>query len=361
MTSNSVPFDVLAAFCNEPATCPVTPLGFGNINDTYLVRPASRSFVLQRINNDVFPEPLKVIENFHAITDHLSCKDEEQRQGLQAASPVLTLDKGMFHLDSTGAFWRAQSYLPHKSFRVLTGPGQAREVGKTLAKFHRLVSDLHVQRLHDPLPGFHNLPGYLEEYDRELHNIKSETSRKFHSCLTTIECYRQRATTLEDARRAGILSLQPVHGDPKVDNFFFGDHDEALGLLDLDTVATGLVHYDLGDCLRSCCNRAGEADRKIHPVTFDIDICRAVLGGYFSGPDQLLKKDQLSFIFDGVLLICFELGVRFFTDHLRGNRYFKVLQDDDNLLRAFNQFQLTDDIARQEREIRAMATTAGIA
>jgi Ser/Thr protein kinase RdoA (MazF antagonist) len=360
MTNNIVPFDVLAAFCNEPDTCPVAPLGFGNINDTYLVRPPSRPFVLQRINNDVFSEPLKVIENFHAITDHLSCKDEEQRQGLQVASPVWTLDKGMFHRDIRGAFWRAQSYLPHKSFRVLTGPAQAREVGRTLAKFHRLVSDLDVQGFHDPLPGFHNLPGYLEEYDRELLSIKTGTSGKFHSCLTTIERYRQRAATLEDAKRAGILSLQPVHGDPKVDNFLFGDQGEALGLLDLDTVAIGLVHYDLGDCLRSCCNRAGEADRNNHPVTFDIYICRAVLGGYFSEPDQLLKKDQLSFIFDGVLLICFELGIRFFTDHLRGNRYFKVLQDDDNLLRAFNQFQLTDDIARQEREIRAMATTSGI-
>jgi Ser/Thr protein kinase RdoA (MazF antagonist) len=179
--------------------------------------------------------------------------------------------------------------------------------------------------------------------------------------LATIESYRQRATILEDAKRAGILSLQPVHGDPKVDNFLFGDQDEALGLLDLDTVAIGLVHYDLGDCLRSCCNRTLEADRTLHPATFDLELCRAVLGGYFSEPDKQLKKEELSFIFDGVLLICFELGVRFFTDYLRGNLYFKVQQDDDNILRAFKQFQLTDDIARQEQEIRAMARTSGIA
>jgi Ser/Thr protein kinase RdoA (MazF antagonist) len=265
----------------------------------------------------------------------------------------------MFYRDSRGAFWRAQSYLPHKSFRVLNGPGQARQVGKTLAKFHRLVSDLDVRLLHDPLPGFHNLPGYLEEYDHELKKIKPETGRQFHSCLATIEHYRKRATTLEDAKRAGILSLQPIHGDPKADNFLFGDHEEALGLLDLDTVAKGLVHYDLGDCLRSCCNRTGEADKTLHPVTFDLELCQAVLSGYFSEPDKQLKKEEASFIFDGVLLICFELGVRFFTDYLRGNRYFKVLQDDDNLLRAFKQFQLTDDIARQEQEIRAMATPSG--
>ncbi|MGB3225742.1 MAG: aminoglycoside phosphotransferase family protein [Desulforhopalus sp.] len=359
--SNTIPPDVLAAFCKEPATIAVTPLGFGNINDTYLVRPASHPFVLQRINNEVFPEPLKVIENFHTITKHLLSKNNEQRQGLQVASPVLTLDKGMFHRDSTGVFWRAQSYLPHKSFRVLNGPGQAREVGKALAKFHRLVSDLDMQKLRDPLPGFHYLPGYLEEYDRELQKLKIETDKKNHSCLAAIERYRQRATTLEDAKRAGILSLQPIHGDPKVDNFFFGDQGEALGLLDLDTVAIGLVHYDLGDCLRSCCNRAGEADRTLHSATFDLELCRALLGGYFSEPYKQLKKEEISFVFDGILLICFELGVRFFTDYLRGNRYFKVMQDDDNLLRAFNQFQLTDDIARQEQEIRVLVSKSGIA
>ncbi len=352
--SNIVPLDVLAAFCKEPAAVPVTPLGFGNINDTYLVRSAFRPFVLQRINNDVFPEPLKVIVNFHEISKHLLSKNKEQRQGLQIASPVPTLDKAMFHRDGTGSFWRAQSYLPHKSIRVLNGLGQAREVGKTLAKFHRLVSDLDVQKLHDPLPGFHYLPGYLKEYDYELKKIKTGAGRKFHCCLAAIERYRKRATTLEDAKRAGVISLQPIHGDPKVDNFLFGDHEEALGLLDLDTVAIGPVHYDLGDCLRSCCNKSVEADRTLSSVTFDLDFCRAILGGYFSEPAKQLKKEELNFIFDGVLLICFELGVRFFTDYLRGNRYFKVQQDDDNLMRAFNQFQLTDDIARQEQEIRAM-------
>jgi thiamine kinase-like enzyme len=359
MADEIVPHDVLAAFCNDPAACTVVPLGFGNINATYLVRSASRSFVLQKINSDVFPEPLRVIENFYKITKHLTQKKGEDRRRLQVASPVPTLEKHPFYRDVTGAFWRGQGYLPHKNYRVLTGPDQAQRVGRALAGFHRLVGDLDVEGFLDPLPGFHNLPGYLEEYDHELQDIKNVAGEEFHSCSATIDRYRQRAATLENAKHAGILTLQPIHGDPKVDNFLFGDREEVLGLLDLDTVAMGLVHYDLGDCLRSCCNRVGETGGSALPITFDLDICRAVLDGYFSGPDQPLREDQRAYVFDGVLLICFELGVRFFTDHLRGNRYFKVRQEGENLLRAVNQFRLTDDIAKQEQEIRAMVLSSG--
>ena len=130
-------------------------------------------------------------------------------------------------------------------------------------------------------------------------------------------------------------------------------------LLDLDTVAMGLVHYDLGDCLRSCCNRVGETGHDVLPITFDMSFCQALLDGYFSGPDKQLSMEQRAYIFDGVLLICYELGVRFFTDHLRGNSYFKVQTDGDNLHRAVNQFRLVDDIAKKELKIRAMALTVG--
>lgn len=359
MADEVVQHDVLEAFCKDPASCTVRPLGLGNINDTYLVRSATHSFVLQRINSDVFPEPLRVIENFHKITNHLSKKRGEIGGQLQLAVPELTLENLLFYCDNKGAFWRGQSYLPHKSCQVLAGPGQARRVGRALATFHLLVGDLEEQEILDPLPGFHNLPRYLEEYDRENHGLETGVGEEFRFCLTAIDRYRQKAATLENARHAGILTLQPIHGDPKVDNFLFNDQGEVIGLLDLDTVAMGLVHYDLGDCLRSCCNRLGETGGAVSPITFDMNFCRALLDGYFSGPEKMLSQEQRAYIFDGVLLICFELGVRFFTDHLRGNLYFKVQQNGDNLLRAVNQFRLADDIAEREQEIRAMSISSG--
>ncbi len=356
MAADTVPLDVLAAYCQDPASCTVTPLGFGNINDTYLVRSASFAFVLQRINGEVFSEPLRVIENFYKITSHIAYKSKQKDEQLQVASPVPTLKNQPYFRENDKSFWRAQSYLPHTSHSALSGPDQARQVGKALAGFHRLVVDLDLQGFHDPLPGFHNLPEYLEEYDKALQSTKIVFDEKVHSCLTAIDNYRAGAAILEKAKQAGILNLQPIHGDPKLDNFLFGEGGEVLGLLDLDTVFLGPVHYDLGDCLRSCCNRSGETGGNVSAITFDLDICRAMLDGYFSGSNQLLGPEERAYVFEGILLICFELGVRFFTDHLRANRYFKVRRDGENLLRAVNQFRLTDDIAGKERQIRAMVS-----
>lgn len=354
MARESIPPDVLAAFCGDAASRTVTSLGCGNINDTFLVRETVAAFVLQKINSDVFPDPPRVIENFQKITAHLQRKSDGGQERLQVASPVPTLDNHPWYRDDTGAFWRGQTYLPHVSCRGLTGPAQARRVGQMLARFHRLAADLDVRALRDPLPGFHNLPGYLHDYDQAVRTIKIPGGEESALCLATIECYRPQATTLEDARQAGILVLQPIHGDPKIDNFIFNEEGEVLGLLDLDTVAMGLVHHDLGDCLRSCCNRMGETGADVSSITFDLQLCRALLDGYFSGPNQVLNKTQREYIFAGLLLISFELGLRFFTDHLQGNRYFKVRREDENLLRAVGQFRLANDIAGKEEDIRAM-------
>jgi Ser/Thr protein kinase RdoA (MazF antagonist) len=357
MAHETVPPDVLGAFCGDPALCTVTLLGFGNINDTFLVQGSAAPFVLQKINSDVFPDPLTVIENFQKITAHLLHKTDGGQETLLVASPVPTRDNRPYYRDNAGAFWRGQSYLPHASCRVLGNPGQARRVGQMLARFHRFAADLDVHALLDPLPGFHNLPGYLHEYDRTVRGMRLPDNEECAFCLATIDRYRPRATTLEDARQAGILFPQPIHGDPKVDNFIFNEEGEALGLLDLDTVAMGLVHHDLGDCLRSCCSlsqRTVETDADVLPVIFDLQLCRALLEGYFSAPDQVLTTIQREYIFTGVLLISFELGLRFFTDHLRGNRYFKVRWDGDNLVRAVGQFRLANDIAKKEQDIRAM-------
>lgn len=359
MAGEVVQHDVLEAFCKDPTICTVRSLGLGNINDTYLVQSATHSFVLQRINSDVFPEPLRVIKNFHKITNHLSKKRGKVGRQLQLAVPELTLENLLFYRDNKGAFWRGQSYLPHKSCQVLASPEQARRVGRALATFHLLVGDLDAQEILDPLPGFHDLPRYLEEYDRENQGIGTVVGEEFRFCLAAIDRYRQKAATLENAKHAGVLTPQLIHGDPKVDNFLFSEQGEVIALLDLDTVGVGLVHHDLGDCLRSCCNRFGEKGGAVLPITFNLSFCQALLDGYFSGPEKMLSQEQRAYIFDGVLLICFELGVRFFTDHLRGNPYFKVHQNGDNLLRAVNQFQLAGDIAEREQEIRGLAISSG--
>jgi hypothetical protein len=129
---------------------------------------------------------------------------------------------------------------------------------------------------------------------------------------------------------------------------------QAIGIIDLDTVKPGLVHYDIGDCLRSGCNPLGEETKEWERVYFDAQMCDAMLKGYLSQASEFLTDDDYEYLFDGIRLIAFELGLRFFTDHLAGDVYFKVKHPNHNLDRALVQFKLTESIEAQEKSIRKM-------
>jgi Ser/Thr protein kinase RdoA (MazF antagonist) len=158
---------------------------------------------------------------------------------------------------------------------------------------------------------------------------------------------------LEDARRLGRIPVRVVHGDPKLDNILFDrTRTRALALIDLDTVQPGLVHHDIGDCVRSCCNRSGESPEGEPRAELDLDVFRDILGAYSAETRDLLTPAEIELVSDAVRLIPFELGLRFLTDHLEGDRYFKVGEPGQNLRRALVQFALVADIEGKEREIR---------
>ena len=163
------------------------------------------------------------------------------------------------------------------------------------------------------------------------------------------------AHVLEEARAQGRLRLRPIHGDPKVNNVLLDTATgQAVALVDLDTVKPGLVHYDIGDCLRSGCNPQGEETEHWEAVRFDPDLCRALLQGYLSQARGFLTAADYDHLYDAVRLIAFELGLRFFTDYLEGNVYFKARHREHNLARALVQFRLTESIESQETAIGAI-------
>jgi Ser/Thr protein kinase RdoA (MazF antagonist) len=164
---------------------------------------------------------------------------------------------------------------------------------------------------------------------------------------------RDWAHVLENAREQGKLHLRPVHGDPKVDNVMIEKSTgNAISLVDLDTVKPGLIHYDIGDCMRSACNPLGEETEKWEAVRFDPEIGAAILQGYLAQARNFLRPADYEYLFDSIRLLTFELGLRFFTDYLAGNVYFKVKHPKHNLQRALVQFKLTESIEVHEAHIR---------
>lgn len=329
---------------NSKLEVQIAPLGRGNINDTFLVEGDGHSFVLQRINGQVFPDSAAIVHNFCKISAFLGHPDS-----FSVAAPLLSVQGEPFVVDSQQAVWRAQEYIPHPSCRSVETVDQARSIGQSLGRFHRLLATFPVEQLNEPLPGFHDLCRYLQQFDTFFQRDTVPYSRCDSFCLQMIERFRGIADFFPKMRAAGLLRLQPVHGDPKCDNFIFDDAGLACGMLDLDTVGPGLVQYDLGDCLRSCCNRGGEEGEQ---VKLDGGLYRALLSGYF------MEAEAVEWVYEGVLYISFELGLRFFLDHLRGNRYFRVGADGDNLRRARQQFRLVEEITVRERELRYFARLA---
>jgi Ser/Thr protein kinase RdoA (MazF antagonist) len=250
--------------------------------------------------------------------------------------------------------WRMITFVPEShSVDVVVDAQQARELGIGLGVFHQLINDLPPSRLADTLEGFHITPGYLPAYRRALVNTTVEPCEASEHCLAFIRDREGDCDVLERAKERGELPLRPIHGDPKINNVMLDRRSgRAIALIDLDTVKPGLVHYDIGDCLRSCCNRLGEETSDHQNVEFDLELADAILAGYLSVAGSFLSAAERRYIPDAARLISFELGMRFFSDYLQGNIYFQANDPQHNLRRAMVQFQLTTSIEAQLPQLR---------
>ncbi len=364
-------FRAAAQFTSHPII-DVREYGSGNVNDTYLVTCAGDTassdspFVLQRINTAVFVHPEQIMVNLRTFSEHVLAKlaRQETIQPGEAGDHhwvmphVIPTRNGQdFFIDDEGGFWRALSFVDRsRTLNEVQSRDHAREAGYALGHFHRLISDLPPERLHDTLPGFHIAPQYVAQYERAVANPQAPLdASEVQYGLRFVEARKGWAGVLEAAKAKGQLQMRPIHGDPKINNIMIEDGTgQAISLIDLDTVKPGLVHYDIGDCLRSCCNPLGEETEQIDQVCFDTDICRVILQGYLDEAKEFLTDPDYAYMYDAIRLIAFELGLRFFTDYLNGNVYFKVKDETHNLRRALVQFKVAESIEAQEGQIRAI-------
>ncbi|MHB1319453.1 MAG: phosphotransferase enzyme family protein [Anaerolineae bacterium] len=362
----------------EPATgvpieC-VEPLGTGNINDTYLVqlkgdgkRDSSRVFVLQRINQKVFPHPELIMANLRAVMEHIAAKEGAAGTGAltgarrwELPGVVPARDGQDYVIDAQGDFWRAITFIEGaRTYPKINDVRHAAEAGFALGTFQRQISDLDVQMLHDTLPGFHIIPHYLRLYDDGVRSPARDTGTpEIRYGMGFVAQRRDWAPVLQDACAAGRLVERPIHGDPKIDNIMIDDTTGlAVSIIDLDTVKPGLVQYDIGDCLRSCCNPQGEDAQDLDQVSFELDLCETILRGYLPEVKEFYSDEDYAQLYNSVRVLAFEMGLRFFTDYLRGDVYFKTRYPEHNLMRGLVQFRLAESIEAQEPQISRMISS----
>ena len=353
---------IARCFTNEDNISDIIALNSGNINKTFIVKldPESdkKDFIIQQINSNVFKKPKLLIDNLGFVSNYLSSKLQSSSSELcgrnwQVPMLITPITSEKKYVEINKEYWRGISYISSaNTYNVTNSLEQAKEVGLALAIFHFLVRDIPVESISEVIDNFHITPSYLDKFDSTNSNRRdlkdkygSESFERVEKAIEFISLNRIGSDFIQKAHLAGDLKHRVIHGDPKISNILFDSiNGQAVSLIDLDTVQPGLILYDIGDCLRSCCNSLGEDTIDIDNVEFDISTCKAILAGYSSIPANLTQYDfyYMPYI---IRLLPFELGVRFLTDFLNDNICFTTSYSLQNLHRAEVQFRLVEDIS----------------
>jgi aminoglycoside phosphotransferase (APT) family kinase protein len=307
----------------------------GNVHDTWFVSSGEARSVLQRLNDHVFGDCVQMVDNVLRVSAHV-----ERRLG--RSLPVRrTLDGAVLVYDGEGRPWRAFERVPHaSSHRVVTSAEQAREIGRALGRFLAAIQNLPGPPLKEPIPGFKDFEQRRADFELM---VDVDVAGRASTCALEIDGVRRYHRLVDRfiaALDRGDLPTRLVHNDAKADNVLLDDGTgEAVCVVDLDTVAPGTVLYDVGDLLRSATVTSPE---DAVSVSVRDDLLEAALGGYLTGADGVVSPGERTLIPLAGPLMAYEAALRFLTDHLGGDTYFRVTRPLHNLVRARAQLQVLD-------------------
>jgi len=330
----------------------VAPYGSGHINDTFCVNVeqagAPLRYILQRLNTDVFRDPASVMANIARVTEHLAT--QLRREGVRDASRrALTLvpsrDGALWREEPDGV-WRCYLFVEHaRTWDEIDSPAQAAAAARAFAEFQRRLADLPPPPLHETIPGFHDTPRRFRALQAA---IAADPFQRVALAQPEIEFALARAhivDRLERARLEGRLPVRVTHNDTKLNNVMLDETTgEAVCVIDLDTVMPGLVHYDFGDLCRTATRPTAEDETDLGRVRMQPDTYAALVEGYLAGGSSFLTDAEVDLLACSAHLITFEIGVRFLTDFLEGDVYFKTRRPQHNLDRCRVQFAMVKSL-----------------
>ncbi len=334
----------------------------GHINSTYLATyelkdGERRRYILQRINEKVFKDPLAVMRNVECVTSHINWKVLRKKRDLGGQTLSLYPHKtGRFYgYGQGGGIWRCYNYFEGcQTYDVVETTRQAYEAGHAFGAFQDLVSDLPPGEIVETIPDFHHtrkrFEGLMQAVEEDCHGRVAGVQSE----LDFIGSNEDVVDRLLDLVEKELLPLRITHNDTKINNVLFDQEtDEAVCVIDLDTVMPGLSLYDFGDLVRTATNPAAEDERDLTKVNFRIRIFESLVEGYLASAGPVLTDEEVSQMAFSGRLISLELGMRFLTDHLNGDKYFRVTREGQNLDRARTQLSLARQIAESEEKMKA--------
>jgi Ser/Thr protein kinase RdoA (MazF antagonist) len=335
------------------------PYGSGHIHDTFRVETAEKDkddYILQKLNNKVFKNIPELQNNIERVTIHLKNKlslipgSDIKRECL---SLIPSKEGKSWIVDKEGNFWRMYIFITrHHSYNIVDSPDKAFEGGKAIGRFQAMLSDMPGGPLFETIPWFHNIEKRLDTFNLK---IKENPAGRVDSVREEIDHFLKRAEEMKiilSLGREGKIPIRITHNDTKFNNILLDENDKALCVIDLDTVMPGYVHYDFGDAIRTAANPASEDETDLSKVKVDIERFRAYSEGYLSETGNTLNDTEKEYLAFAPRLITYTIALRFLTDYIDGDNYFKIHYKGQNLQRARTQLKLVMSMEDQYEEMR---------
>ena len=320
-------FEASGTFLNGEA------YGNGHIHDTYLVNTVEKDnddYILQRLNNRIFKNIPELQHNIERVTVHLRNKiaaipgSDIKRECL---SLIPSREGKSWITDNEGNYWRMYIFISnHHSYNIVDSPDKAYEGGKAIGRFQVMLSDMPGGPLFETIPWFHNIEKRLQLFNQK---IKENPVGRVETVGEEINQFLQRAEDMKiilKLGKEGKIPLRITHNDTKFNNILLDENDKALCVIDLDTVMPGYIHYDFGDAIRTATNTASEDEKDLSKINMDINLFKAYTEGYLSETAEALNDIEKEYLAFAPRLVTYTIAIRFLTDYIDGDNYFKVHQ-----------------------------------
>lgn len=337
----------------------------GHIHDTWRVdverHRASQQLIVQRINRSVFRNPADVLQNIVLVTEHLAKRVSHLPDANRRVLRLIPAEDGaLYVVDSVGDWWRAFICIRGaRSYDSARQPAIARAVASAFGEFSRHLADFPADTLAETIPHFHDTP---KRYDAFLRAVKRDACGRARAVREEIQFFTRRENdmgTLQRLIREGRIPMRVAHNDCKINNVLIDDQTgEGLCVIDLDTVMPGSLLFDVGDLIRTATCPAPEDERNLERVQIDDALFQAVAEGFLAGCRGMLSREEAERIVFAGQLITLETAMRFLTDYLEGDTYFRVDRPDHNLDRCRAQCRLVECIERRSEDLEQIVNDA---
>ena len=330
-------------------------LNSGHINDTYLINTKGKpNYVLQKINSNVFSDAENLVINKVLVSSFLQSKYNAltfEEVSKKVLSFVKAKDNTFFYKDENQNIWNLSVFIENSTTYLKTPSSQiAFEAGKITGLFLEDTSGFDLDSLTEILPNFHSIRSRYQQFKEALKSTAKKKIEETQDQINFVEQHIDEMLQIDNAIESNIIPLRLTHSDTKISNILFSKK-KALCLIDTDTVMKGVIHFDYGDAIRTICNTADEDEKDLSLVGFNLDFFKSYTKGFFQELKNITKEER-ELLPISIKMMPFIMGLRFLTDFLNNNVYYKVSYKNHNLDRAKNQFAYIESVNKKYTDVK---------